>query len=180
MTTASSIFSAKLVGPAIGDAFRKLDPRELVKNPVLFTTAVVALLLTVLLVTGSETLPIGFQIQLIVWLWADGPLRHLRRSAGRRRGRAQAASLRATKSDLVARLPDGRSVPPRSLRAATRSLVETGELIPADGEVIEGFASVNEAAITGESAPVIREAGGDRSAVTAGTRVIFRQDHGCA
>ncbi|SFF92144.1 K+-transporting ATPase ATPase B chain [Novosphingobium sp. CF614] len=172
MTTPSSIFSAKLVVPAIGDAFRKLDPRELVKNPVLFTTAVVASLLTVLLVIGGEPLPLGFQMQLIVWLWLTVLFGTFAEALAEGRGRAQAASLRAAKSELTARLPDGRMVPASRLKRGDIVVVETGDLIPADGEVIEGVASVNEAAITGESAPVIREAGGDRSAVTAGTRVI--------
>jgi K+-transporting ATPase ATPase B chain len=175
MTTASSIFSAKLVGPAIGDAFRKLNPRDLVKNPVLFTTAVVALLLTVLLVAGGEKLALGFQAQLIVWLWLTVLFGTFAEALAEGRGRAQAASLRAAKSELVARLPDGKTVPASQLKRGDIVLVGTGDLIPADGEVIEGVASVNEAAITGESAPVIREAGGDRSAVTAGTRVI--SDH---
>ncbi|MBO9670720.1 MAG: potassium-transporting ATPase subunit KdpB [Sphingobium sp.] len=175
MTTASSIFSAKLVGPAIGDAFRKLDPRELIKNPVLFTTAVVALLLTVLLAIGGETLAFGFQVQLIVWLWLTVLFGTFAEALAEGRGRAQAASLRATKSELVAKLSDGKSIPASQLKRGDIVIVGTGDLIPADGEVIEGVASVNEAAITGESAPVIREAGGDRSAVTAGTRVI--SDH---
>ncbi|MBO9623330.1 MAG: potassium-transporting ATPase subunit KdpB [Sphingomonas sp.] len=172
MTTASSMFSAKLVVPAIGDAFAKLNPRALVKNPVLFTTAVVALLLTVLLAIGGETLSIPFQLQLIVWLWLTVLFGTFAEALAEGRGRAQAASLRATKSELTARLPDGRTIAASQLRRGQEVLVETGDLIPADGEVIEGVASVNESAITGESAPVIREAGGDRSAVTAGTRVI--------
>lgn len=171
-STASSMFSAKLVVPALGDAVRKLNPRELIKNPVLFTTAVVALLLTVLLATGAEALPIGFQAQLIVWLWLTVLFGTFAEALAEGRGRAQAASLRATKSDLVARLPDGRSLPAAQLKRGDVVVVAAGDLIPADGEVIAGVASVNEAAITGESAPVIREAGGDRSAVTAGTRVI--------
>lgn len=172
MTSASSIFSARLVVPAIGDAVRKLAPRELVKNPVLFTTAVVALLLTVLLVTGGGTLSLGFQVQLIIWLWLTVLFGTFAEALAEGRGRAQAASLRATKSELTARLPDGKTVPASQLRRGDIVLVGTNDLIPADGEVVEGVASVNEAAITGESAPVIREAGGDRSAVTAGTRVI--------
>ncbi|MEJ5978223.1 potassium-transporting ATPase subunit KdpB [Novosphingobium sp. PS1R-30] len=171
MTTAT-MFSAKLIGPAVGDAFKKLKPRELVRNPVLFTTAVVALLLTVLLALGSEPLPFGFQIQLIVWLWLTVLFGTFAEALAEGRGRAQAASLRAAKADLVAKLPDGRTLPAAQLKRGDVVLVETGDLIPADGEVIEGVASVNEAAITGESAPVIREGGGDRSAVTAGTRVI--------
>ncbi len=168
----ASMFSAKLTGPAIGDAFRKLHPAALVKNPVLFTTAVVALLLTLLLALGGEPLPLGFQAQLIVWLWLTVLFGTFAEALAEGRGRAQAASLRATKSELAARLPNGQVVPASQLRRGDEVLVETGDLIPADGEVIAGVASVNEAAITGESAPVIREAGGDRSAVTAGTRVI--------
>lgn len=168
----TNLFSANLIGPAIGDAFRKLDPRELVKNPVLFTTAVVALLLTVLLLFGGENLAVGFQLQLIVWLWLTVLFGTFAEALAEGRGRAQAASLRATKADLTAKLLSGRTVPASQLKRGDVVLAETGDLIPADGEVIEGVASVNEAAITGESAPVIREAGGDRSAVTAGTRVI--------
>jgi K+-transporting ATPase ATPase B chain len=166
------MFSAKLVGPAIGDAFRKLSPAQLIKNPVLFTTAVVALLLMVLLVLGGNGLSVGFQVQLIGWLWLTVLFGTFAEALAEGRGRAQAASLRAAKSELTAKLADGRTVPASQLKRGEIVLVETGDLIPADGEVIEGAASVNEAAITGESAPVIREAGGDRSAVTAGTRVI--------
>ncbi|KPF66346.1 potassium-transporting ATPase subunit B [alpha proteobacterium AAP81b] len=169
------MFAAALVGPAIGDAFRKLAPAQLIKNPVLFTTAIVAALLTLLAIVGQEGLPLGFQLQLIVWLWLTVLFGTFAEALAEGRGRAQAASLRATKAELQAR----RLVGDRTeLVAATKLargdivLVETGDLIPADGEVVEGVASVNEAAITGESAPVIREAGGDRSAVTAGTRVI--------
>ncbi|MBC9031901.1 potassium-transporting ATPase subunit KdpB [Sphingomonas sp. JC676] len=169
------MFSAQLVVPAIGDAFRKLNPRELVKNPVLFTTAVVALLLTALLAIGGENLPIPFQLQLIVWLWLTVLFGTFAEALAEGRGRAQAASLRAAKSELTARLPDGKIVPASQLQKGQVVMVQTGDLIPADGEVIEGVASVNESAITGESAPVIREAGGDRSAVTAGTRVISDQ-----
>lgn len=172
MTAASSIFSAKLVVPAIKDAFRKLNPRELIKNPVLFTTAVVALLLTALLAIDGNGLPIGFQIQLIGWLWLTVLFGTFAEALAEGRGRAQAASLRAAKSDLVAKLLSGKVVPASTLAKGDVVLVTAGDLIPADGEVIEGVASINESAITGESAPVIREAGGDRSAVTAGTRVI--------
>jgi K+-transporting ATPase ATPase B chain len=175
MTTATSMFSGELVVPACRDAFRKLNPAKLVKNPVLFTTAIIALLLTVLLLIGAEPLPLGFQIQLIVWLWLTVLFGTFAEALAEGRGRAQAASLRAAKSELTARLPDGRTVPASQLKRGEEVLIETGDLIPADGEVIAGVASVNEAAITGESAPVIREAGGDRSAVTAGTRVISDQ-----
>ncbi|MBN8814888.1 MAG: potassium-transporting ATPase subunit KdpB [Sphingomonas sp.] len=171
------MFSGELIVPAIGDAIKKLDPRQLVKNPVLFVTAVIALLLTVLLALGGEPLPAGFQIQLIVWLWLTVLFGTFAEALAEGRGRAQAASLRATKSELQAKRLTGVGdtwgmIEAWRLQKGETVLVETGDLIPADGEVVEGVASVNEAAITGESAPVIREAGGDRSAVTAGTRVI--------
>jgi potassium-transporting ATPase ATP-binding subunit len=177
MTAPSSIFSAALVLPAIGDAFRKLDPRQLVRNPVMFTTATVALLLTILLLLGDEGLSIGLQVQLVLWLWLTVLFGNFAEALAEGRGRAQAASLRATKAELKAKRLLGvgdtyEIVPASRLEKDEIVIVETGDLIPADGEVIEGVASVNEAAITGESAPVIREAGGDRSAVTAGTRVI--------
>lgn len=172
-----SLFTAELIVPAIGDAFRKLNPKELVRNPVMFTTAVVALLLTVLLVVGQDGLATGFKLQLVIWLWLTVLFGTFAEALAEGRGKAQAASLRATKAELTAkRVKDGgkayESVPASALRVGDIVLVETGDLIPSDGEVVAGVASVNEAAITGESAPVIREAGGDRSAVTAGTRVI--------
>lgn len=175
--TTKTMFSGELILPAIGDAFKKLNPRDLIRNPVLFTTAVVALLLTVLLALGGERLSIPFQAQLIVWLWLTVLFGTFAEALAEGRGRAQAASLRATKSELQAKRLIGTGeawelVGAARLERGEVVLVETGDLIPADGEVIEGVASVNEAAITGESAPVIREAGGDRSAVTAGTRVI--------
>ncbi len=177
MNAPTSMFSAALVIPAMGDAVRKLDPRQLIRNPVMFVTAVVAMLLTVLLVIGEPGLSIGFEIQLVIWLWLTVLFGTFAEALAEGRGRAQAASLRATKADLRAKLMLGvgdtfEIVAASQLEKGEIVLVETGDLIPADGEVIEGVASVNEAAITGESAPVIREAGGDRSAVTAGTRVI--------
>ena len=177
MNAPSSMFRASLVLPAMRDAFRKLNPRELIRNPVMFVTACVAALLTLLLVLGEPGLPLGFQLQLIFWLWLTVLFGAFAEALAEGRGRAQAASLRATKAELKAKLMLGvgdtyEIVPASRLEKGEIVLVETGDLIPADGEVIEGVASVNEAAITGESAPVIREAGGDRSAVTAGTRVI--------
>ncbi|MDP5280204.1 potassium-transporting ATPase subunit KdpB [Sphingomonas sp. DG1-23] len=174
-TATKSLFTADLIVPAIRDAFRKLDPRELVRNPVMFVTACVALLLTILIHFGGDGLSLGFKAQLVVWLWLTVLFGTFAEALAEGRGKAQAASLRATKAELTAKkLKDGRTqqVPASQLRAGDVVLVETGDLIPADGEVIAGVASVNEAAITGESAPVIREAGGDRSAVTAGTRII--------
>ena len=177
MTTPTSMFSPALVVPAMRDAVRKLNPRELMRNPVMFTTACVALLLTVLLALGDPGLSLGFEIQLVAWLWLTVLFGTFAEALAEGRGRAQAASLRATKAELRAKLMLGvgetyEIVAASQLEKGEIVLVETGDLIPADGEVIEGVASVNEAAITGESAPVIREAGGDRSAVTAGTRVI--------
>ena len=172
-----SLFTADLIVPAIRDAFRKLNPRELIRNPVMFTTAVVALLLTTLLLVGHDGLGVGFKMQLVVWLWLTVLFGTFAEALAEGRGKAQAASLRATKADLTAKRlkGDGRQhdmVPASVLKVGDIVLVQTGDLIPSDGEVVSGVASVNEAAITGESAPVIREAGGDRSAVTAGTRVI--------
>ncbi len=177
----TSLFTADLILPAIGDAFRKLDPRELIRNPVMFTTAVVAVLLTILLIAGQDGLAAGFKIQLVLWLWLTVLFGTFAEALAEGRGKAQAASLRAAKAELTARRLKGdglgaddryEEVPASALRRGDVVLVRTGDLIPSDGEVIAGVASVNEAAITGESAPVIREAGGDRSAVTAGTRVI--------
>jgi len=173
-----SLFTADLIAPAISDAFIKLDPRQLIRNPVMFTTACVALLLTVLLAIGHDSLATSFKAQLVVWLWLTVLFGTFAEALAEGRGKAQAASLRATKADLTAKRVSGsgiEAVPASALRIGDVVLVETGDLIPSDGEVVEGVASVNEAAITGESAPVIREAGGDRSAVTAGTRVISDQ-----
>jgi len=180
MTAMTSIFTASLIVPAIGDAFRKLNPRQLVRNPVMFVTATVALLLTILLLLGGEALSIRLQVQLVFWLWLTVLFGNFAEALAEGRGRAQAASLRATKAELKAKRLLGvgdtyEIVPASRLEKDEIVIVETGDLIPADGEVIEGVASVNEAAITGESAPVIREAGGDRSAVTAGTHVISDQ-----
>jgi K+-transporting ATPase ATPase B chain len=175
LAESKSLFTADLIVPAIGDAFRKLNPRELIRNPVMFTTAVVAMLLTVLLVVGQDGLAVGFKLQLVIWLWLTVLFGTFAEALAEGRGKAQAASLRATKAELTAKRVKGASyeeVPASALRKDDVVLVQTGDLIPSDGDVVAGVASVNEAAITGESAPVIREAGGDRSAVTAGTRVI--------
>lgn len=177
-TQAKSLFTADLVVPAIRASFLKLSPRELVRNPVMFVTAVVAALMTILLVIGHDDLSFGFKAQLAAWLWLTVLFGTFAEALAEGRGKAQAASLRATKAELTAKRVNGDALEPvaaSQLRAGDVVLVETNDLIPADGEVIEGVASVNEAAITGESAPVIREAGGDRSAVTAGTRVISDQ-----
>ncbi|MFV0623397.1 potassium-transporting ATPase subunit KdpB [Sphingomonas sp. ac-8] len=176
-TQTKSLFTADLVVPAIKASFLKLDPRELGRNPVMFVTAAVAVLMTVLLVIGQDDLSTGFKLQLAVWLWLTVLFGTFAEALAEGRGKAQAASLRATKAELTAKRlkGDGRefdSVPASQLKVGDIVLVETNDLIPSDGDVVSGVASVNESAITGESAPVIREAGGDRSAVTAGTRVL--------
>ncbi|MBB5684609.1 potassium-transporting ATPase subunit KdpB [Sphingobium boeckii] len=177
---AQSLFSRDLVIAAIKGSCVKLDPRTLVRNPVMFTTAVVATLSTALwfgTIAGSEPGKGLFQGQLVLWLWLTVLFGNFAEALAEGRGKAQAASLRATKAELMAKRMLGvgetyEIIPAGQLSVEEIVLVETGDLIPADGEVVWGVASVNEAAITGESAPVIREAGGDRSAVTAGTRVI--------
>ena len=179
MTTQTSLFTGPLMAAAARDAFIKLDPRTLVRNPVMFVTGIVAALSTVLLIKGALIggSGLGFQAQLVFWLWLTVLFGNFAEAMAEGRGKAQAASLRSTKADLVAKRLTGNgsgheTVAATLLAVGDLVLVETGDLIPADGEVVDGVASVNEAAITGESAPVIREAGGDRSAVTAGTRVI--------
>src|SRR3981081_621357 len=169
-----------ILGPAVLDALRKLDPRVMMRNPVMFTVEVVASLTTVLfirdLVTGAGGL--GFSFQINLWLWFTVLFANFAEAVAEGRGKAQAAPLRKAKTETVAkRLADvsdtkWQTVPATQLKRGDVVLVETGDLSPSDGEVIEGVASVNEAAITGESAPVIRESGGDRSAVTGGTQVI--------
>jgi K+-transporting ATPase ATPase B chain len=183
MTTPTSLFTGPLMAAAARDSFAKLDPRTLIRNPVMFVTGIVAALSTVLLAKGIFTggTALAFQAQLVVWLWLTVLFGNFAEAMAEGRGKAQAASLRSTKADLVAKRLIGakgngaggyETVAASLLAVGDEVLVETGDLIPADGEVVAGVASVNEAAITGESAPVIREAGGDRSAVTAGTRVI--------
>jgi K+-transporting ATPase ATPase B chain len=175
--SAKSLFTADLMVPAIKASFLKLDPRAMVRNPVMFVTAAVAALMSVLLLVGQDDLSTGFKLQLVVWLWLTVLFGTFAEALAEGRGKAQAASLRAAKAELTAKRLTGEGqryddVPASQLKIGDVVLVETDDLIPSDGEVVAGVASVNEAAITGESAPVIREAGGDRSAVTAGTRVI--------
>jgi potassium-transporting ATPase ATP-binding subunit len=179
MSQQTSLFTGPLLAAAARDSVAKLNPRLLVRNPVMFVTAMVAALSTVLLAEGlaTGTGNPAFEGQLVFWLWLTVLFGNFAEALAEGRGKAQAASLRATKAELRAKRMLGvgetwELVNASQLAVDEVVLVETGDLIPADGEVIAGVASVNEAAITGESAPVIREAGGDRSAVTAGTRVI--------
>src|ERR1700723_3033564 len=175
----SAMLDPKIVIPAIGSSFVKLDPRLMIKNPVMFVVEVVAALTTIIflrdLATSGENL--GFTFQIILWLWFTVLFANFAEAVAEGRGKAQAESLRKTRTESQAKLLSGadktyRMVPGTSLKVGDVVLVEAGDNIPSDGEVIEGVASVNEAAITGESAPVIRESGGDRSAVTGGTQVL--------
>src|SRR5579864_5017690 len=176
----SALFDPKIVGPAMSASFVKLDPRTLIKNPVMFVLEVVTALTTVILIRDLVTggAHILFEFQIIVWLWFTVLFANFAEAIAEGRGKAQAETLRRTRTQTQAKLlagPDLRShrlVPSIDLKIGDVVLVEAGDMIPSDGEVIEGVASVNEAAITGESAPVIRESGGDRSAVTGGTQVI--------
>jgi K+-transporting ATPase ATPase B chain len=175
----SAMLDPKIVFPAIGYAFAKLDPRLMIKNPVMFVVEIVAALTTVIFVknlfTGGAEL--GFTFQIILWLWFTVLFANFAEAVAEGRGKAQAESLKKTRTESQAKLLTGndksyRMVSGTSLKVGDVVLVEAGDNIPSDGEVIEGVASVNEAAITGESAPVIRESGGDRSAVTGGTQVL--------
>ncbi len=179
-TYKSASLDKSLLLRAVVDAVRKLDPRLLIKNPVIFVTAVVSALVTTLfardLLTGQ---PAAFSGQIAAWLWFTVLFANFAEAVAEGRGRAQAESLRKTRTESSARrLPDPKNrdrqetVSALDLRPGDTVLVVAGEIIPGDGEIIEGVASVNEAAVTGESAPVIREAGGDRSAVTGGTTVL--------
>jgi K+-transporting ATPase ATPase B chain len=171
--------SGAVLARAAKEAFLKLDPRKLTGNPVIFATWLVALLSTVSAVAAVAThQAAGFAIQIAVWLWATVLFANLAESVAEGRGKAAADSLRATRVTTKAKLlVDPKTgtwipTPAHKLGVGEVILVEAGDVIPTDGEIIEGMASVNEAAITGESAPVIRESGGDRSAVTGGTTVV--------
>jgi K+-transporting ATPase ATPase B chain len=178
--SAATITDPEILLPAIGGAFKKLDPRLMARNPVMFVVEIVATLTTALfvrdLLTGVAHL--GFSFQINLWLWFTVLFANFAEAVAEGRGKAQAASLRKTKTDLMAKklanqeMKVWRKVPATELARGDLVLVEAGELIPSDGDVVEGVASVDESAITGESAPVIRESGGDRSAVTGGTRVL--------
>src|SRR5262245_49952853 len=177
----TTLLDPKIVIPAVGQAFRKLDPRTLARNPVMFVLEMVTLLTTVLLVRDiairAET--VAFEFQIVIWLWFTVLFANFAEAIAEGRGRAQADTLRKTRTETRAKrilMPDNydvyQGVLAEDLQAGDLVVCEAGDTIPGDGEVIEGIASVNEAAITGESAPVIRESGSDRSAVTGGTTVI--------
>jgi K+-transporting ATPase ATPase B chain len=184
-TLTRSLFDLPIIRQAVIDSFRKLTPRRQVRNPVMFVVYVGSILTTLLWVqalVGKGEAPAPFIFWVSVWLWFTVLFANFAEAMAEGRGKAQAASLRKARRDLEAkrlrhadRAPLGRDtdhdvVSASGLRKGDLVLVEANDFIPADGEVVTGVASVNEAAITGESAPVIREAGGDRSSVTGGTQ----------
>ena len=181
-TKARPLFDSPIVRRAVVDSFKKLDPRHQVRNPVMFTVFVGSLLTTGLWVQallGDGEAPAGFIFGISVWLWFTALFANFAEAMAEGRGKAQADSLRQARRDVSAnKLAEPRhdaasqKVSASTLRKGDVVLVAAGEQVPADGEVIEGVASVDESAITGESAPVIRESGGDRSSVTGGTRVL--------
>jgi K+-transporting ATPase ATPase B chain len=176
----SSTLNAAILWPAIGNAFIKLNPKTMMRNPVMFVVEVVATLTTFLFIRDwLGGMPHqGFAFQINLWLWFTVLFANFAEAVAEGRGKAQAETLRRTRSDTVAKLLASREAriysnkPAQLLSRGDLVLVEAGDVIPSDGEIVEGVASVDESAITGESAPVIRESGGDRSAVTGGTRVL--------
>jgi K+-transporting ATPase ATPase B chain len=180
--TADSIalFDGAILRRATGDAFVKLNPLQLIRNPVIFVTEVVSILVTLLGIKNAFAgESFGFIAAIAIWLWLTVLFATFAEAVAEGRGRARAESLRRARTDTMAKVllraedrTKWKDVPAPDLRRGTLVLVQTGDLVPSDGEIIEGVASVNESAITGESAPVIREAGGDRSAVTGGTQVV--------
>ena len=174
-----SIWDTKIIAPAIVESLKKLSPRLMMKNPVMFVVEVGATFLTVRMIVDIATgapANLGFELQIMLWLWFTVIFANFAEAMAEGRGKAQADTLRKSRTETTANKlrDDGtpENVPATSLRKGDVVLVVAGEFIPGDGEVIEGVASVDESAITGESAPVIRESGGDRSAVTGGTRVL--------
>ncbi|MCX6175082.1 MAG: potassium-transporting ATPase subunit KdpB [Ignavibacteriales bacterium] len=170
------LFDKKIITQAVIDSFKKLNPKFLVKNPVMFIVAVGALLSTIFffknLFIGSFS---GFNLQIIIWLWFTVLFANFAEAVAEGRGKAQSENLRKTRTLTIARKlvnSEEKHVPAIELRIGDLVVCETGNIIPSDGEVIEGAASIDESALTGESAPVIRESGGDRSVVTGGTKVI--------
>jgi len=176
----AALLDPKILWPAVGSAFAKLDPRTLAGNPVIFVLEIVTALTTIILLRDlmTGTGDVRFEIQIVLWLWFTVLFANFAEAIAEGRGKAQADALRRQRTETQAKLLAAANskeytlIPGTELKVGDIVLVEAGDLIPSDGEVIEGIASVNEAAITGESAPVIRESGGDRSAVTGGTQVL--------
>ncbi|MGH9418935.1 MAG: potassium-transporting ATPase subunit B, partial [Thermoanaerobaculia bacterium] len=173
-----SLLDSSILKRALGESFLKLSPRRMMKNPVMFLVEAGAVLTTLLLIPGlTKNVNYLFQVQITLWLWATVLFANLAEAVAEGRGKAQADALRKAKTETTARKLIGAErseqvISASQLRKGDLVVVEANQIIPGDGTVIEGIASVNEAAITGESAPVIREAGGDRSAVTGGTMVL--------
>ena len=175
-----SLFRPDIVKRALVDSLIKLDPRVQIRNPVMFVVEIGAVITTVtwlIQVFGGGPLgggnePAWYTFTISIWLWLTVVFANLAEAFAEGRGRAQADTLRSLRQETVATLSDGTQRKASELTKGDLVVVEAGELIPGDGTVIEGIASVDESAITGESAPVIRESGGDRSAVTGGTRVL--------
>ena len=177
-----TLFDSTLLGPAVADSFRKLSPAVQIRNPVMFVVYIGSILTTILFVQawrGQGEAPTGFILGIAAWLWFTVLFANFAEALAEGRSKAQAASLRGLKQSISAKKlrsaknrTEWTAAPAPQLRKGDFFLVETGDVIPADGEVVEGIASVDESAITGESAPVVRESGGDFSAVTGGTRVL--------
>jgi K+-transporting ATPase ATPase B chain len=184
MKNSTAIWNWQIARRAIVDSFRKLDPRAMMKNPVMFVVEVGSVLTTIqvarhLIAPAPGVTNLKFEIQITLWLWFTVLFANFAEAMAEGRGKAQADNLRKAKTETMANrlLPDGKTEPVAApqLRKGDQVLVSAGEFIPGDGEIVAGVASVDESAITGESAPVIRESGGDRSAVTGGTRVLSDQ-----
>ena len=176
MARSNAIWEWKIVRRAALDALLKLNPRKMMGNPVMFVVEIGSVITTVLLFSGGTAF--SFNLQITLWLWFTVLFANFAEAMAEGRGKAQAETLRKARSETIANrvTPTGiEQVSSAKLRAGDIVLVSAGEHIPSDGTILEGVASVDESAITGESAPVIREAGGDRSAVTGGTRVL--SDH---
>jgi K+-transporting ATPase ATPase B chain len=171
----ASVFSKEIVLSSTKDAFPKLDPRSQIRNPVMFIVELGSVITTVIFfleLFRGNTGDLWFVAVISIWLWLTVLFANFAEAIAESRGKAQANALRGMRTTTLARLQDGREVPAPELQKGDVVVVEAGEVIPADGEIIEGVGSVDESAITGESAPVIREAGGDRSAVTGGTKLL--------
>src|ERR1700723_1534117 len=178
MVEKKSLWNSQIIVQALLDSVRKLDPRWMVKNPVMFVVEVGSVLTAVLLIdnTVNHRAGFAFNLQITLWLWFTVLFANFAEAMAEGRGKAQADTLRKARSETVANriLEDGQieKIPSSKLRAGDMVRVIAGEFVPSDGEIVEGVASVDESAITGESAPVIREAGGERSAVTGGNPVL--------